>query len=202
MSVLWCCLTLLPGGLTPLQIVERSKNIIGWSLFDRDPVDTFEFGRCTLVGDAAHPMLPHGSQGIVTVLVSHATANALFEQPANVASVGFSTCLTQWLGLLRNGILLSNRTLLNNGGICLLSNRCLSNTLCIVCYQLNEQTAEGSGWAEPLSAITLLQAEGYGSAELNMHCTFIPGLWDGELLEHSTEDLIGSVLCRRDTGHP
>ncbi|CAK9021577.1 5-methylphenazine-1-carboxylate 1-monooxygenase [Durusdinium trenchii] len=51
------------AGLTPLQMAERTEKIIGWSLFDRDPLKSFDFGNVTLLGDAAHPLLPYGSQG-------------------------------------------------------------------------------------------------------------------------------------------
>ena len=34
-----------------------------FALFDRDPVKQWTFGPVTLVGDAAHPLLPFGSQG-------------------------------------------------------------------------------------------------------------------------------------------
>ena len=32
-------------------------------MVDRDPVDTWTTGRLTLLGDAAHPMYPIGSNG-------------------------------------------------------------------------------------------------------------------------------------------
>ena len=37
-------------------------DIYEFPLVDRDPVDGWSFGRVTLVGDAAHPMQPIGSQ--------------------------------------------------------------------------------------------------------------------------------------------
>jgi salicylate hydroxylase len=43
-----------------LALIDRipSGAIYKWPLFDRDPVSKWTFGRVTLLGDAAHPMLP------------------------------------------------------------------------------------------------------------------------------------------------
>jgi len=43
-----------------LALIDRipSSAIYKWPLFDRDPVSKWTFGRVTLLGDAAHPMLP------------------------------------------------------------------------------------------------------------------------------------------------
>jgi 2-polyprenyl-6-methoxyphenol hydroxylase-like FAD-dependent oxidoreductase len=57
------------GGLTPLQIAQKTEKIIGWALFDRDPLDSFDFGTVTLLGDAAHPLLPYGSQGATQAIM-------------------------------------------------------------------------------------------------------------------------------------
>ena len=43
-------------------LIEQSPDIFEFPLVDRDPVSTWACGRVTLIGDAAHPMQPIGSQ--------------------------------------------------------------------------------------------------------------------------------------------
>lgn len=57
------------GGATPLQIAQKTEKIIGWALFDRDPLESFDFGTVTLLGDSAHPLLPFGSQGATQAIM-------------------------------------------------------------------------------------------------------------------------------------
>ena len=45
------------------SILEAAPEITCFALYDRDPVTQWTFGPVTLVGDAAHPLLPFGSQG-------------------------------------------------------------------------------------------------------------------------------------------
>jgi 2-polyprenyl-6-methoxyphenol hydroxylase-like FAD-dependent oxidoreductase len=61
-------------------LVEQSHDIYEFPLVDRDPVPAWSFGCVTLLGDAAHPMQPIGSQaGSQAILDARALSRALVE---------------------------------------------------------------------------------------------------------------------------
>jgi 2-polyprenyl-6-methoxyphenol hydroxylase-like FAD-dependent oxidoreductase len=45
------------------QLIRDADQILEYPMVDKDPIDTWTFGRVTLAGDAAHPMYPRGSNG-------------------------------------------------------------------------------------------------------------------------------------------
>ncbi|KAL4999804.1 hypothetical protein BDV10DRAFT_200475 [Aspergillus recurvatus] len=61
-----------------LKIIRKATNIKRWPLLYRDPVSTLSRGRLVLIGDAAHPMLPHQGQGGAQAIEDGAALGEIF----------------------------------------------------------------------------------------------------------------------------
>ncbi len=49
--------------IDPVKLIEATEEFYEYPMCDRDPLKQWSFGRVTLLGDAAHPMYPVGSNG-------------------------------------------------------------------------------------------------------------------------------------------
>jgi len=65
-------------------MIRRAQAIYQYPMVDRDPLPTWSFGRVTLLGDAAHPMFPVGSNGASQAIID---ARVLARELALQASV-------------------------------------------------------------------------------------------------------------------
>jgi 5-methylphenazine-1-carboxylate 1-monooxygenase len=54
-------------------LIAGAAQILEYPMVDRDPVAQWTFGRVTLLGDAAHPMYPRGSNGSAQALIDGRT---------------------------------------------------------------------------------------------------------------------------------
>jgi 2-polyprenyl-6-methoxyphenol hydroxylase-like FAD-dependent oxidoreductase len=54
-------------------LIRGAAQILEYPMVDRDPVAQWTFGRVTLLGDAAHPMYPRGSNGSAQALIDGRT---------------------------------------------------------------------------------------------------------------------------------
>lgn len=66
------------------KLFSRADNVFKWGLFDRDPMPAWTKGRLTLLGDAAHPMLPFLSQGAAMAIEDGFVLAGALSDTANV----------------------------------------------------------------------------------------------------------------------
>ena len=72
------------GFVDPVKLIETTGTFYEYPCCDRDPLPRWSFGRITLLGDAAHPMYPVGSNGASQAILD---ARALARHLAAAASV-------------------------------------------------------------------------------------------------------------------
>ncbi|MSQ72439.1 MAG: flavin-dependent oxidoreductase [Betaproteobacteria bacterium] len=65
------------------DMVSRADQILEYPMVDKDPVAKWTFGRVTLMGDAAHPMYPRGSNGAAQGAIDARTLAELLLQSAD-----------------------------------------------------------------------------------------------------------------------
>ncbi|GAB3062347.1 flavin-dependent oxidoreductase [Virgibacillus ainsalahensis] len=70
------------GWLDVPRLIEETEAVYEFPMVDRDPLPAWTFGRVTLLGDAAHPMYPIGSNGASqAILDADALGQAIMEEP-------------------------------------------------------------------------------------------------------------------------
>jgi len=62
------------------DMISKADQILEYPMVDKDPVPRWTFGRVTLMGDAAHPMYPRGSNGAAQAAVDARTLAELLAQ--------------------------------------------------------------------------------------------------------------------------
>lgn len=75
------------------RLIAALDEVRRWALHDRDPITGWRSKRVTLVGDAAHPMLPFMAQGANQAIED---AFALAKCLGAVARTGIPACLTRY----------------------------------------------------------------------------------------------------------
>jgi len=69
------------------SLLERAGDCFKWGLFDRDPLTTWSAQHITLLGDAAHPMLPFLGQGTAMAMEdAYVLARELSRSPDDVGA--------------------------------------------------------------------------------------------------------------------
>ena len=70
-----------------LTLIDSSERYYKWALYDRDPLESWGRGRVTLLGDAAHPMLPYLGQGACMAVEDGCIlAESIARQPGDPAA--------------------------------------------------------------------------------------------------------------------
>ena len=69
------------------EFLRRSEVVLEYPMVDKDPLPRWSFGRLTLLGDAAHPMYPRGSNGAgQAILDARALADCLAAAPGDAVA--------------------------------------------------------------------------------------------------------------------
>jgi 5-methylphenazine-1-carboxylate 1-monooxygenase len=76
------------GWLDVPALIRAADSVLEFPMVDQDPLPRWSFGRVTLLGDAAHPMVPRGSNGAgQAILDARALTSALLENADSVAAL-------------------------------------------------------------------------------------------------------------------
>ena len=73
------------------QLIELPKSWKRWATADREPIDTWTFGRVTLLGDAAHPTTQYMAQGACMAMEDAVTLGEALRVHDNDIAKAFDT---------------------------------------------------------------------------------------------------------------
>jgi 2-polyprenyl-6-methoxyphenol hydroxylase-like FAD-dependent oxidoreductase len=63
--------------------IRAADSVLEFPMVDQDPLPRWSFGRITLLGDAAHPMVPRGSNGAGQAILDARALTAALRENAN-----------------------------------------------------------------------------------------------------------------------
>jgi len=70
------------------ELMAKTKEVFEFPVYDRDPLSQWTFGRVSLIGDAAHPLIPVSSSGAVHAIIDgRALAYALAKNTDPIAGL-------------------------------------------------------------------------------------------------------------------
>jgi 5-methylphenazine-1-carboxylate 1-monooxygenase len=72
--------------IDPVAVIRATANVYEYPMCDRDPLPRWSFGRVTLLGDAAHPMYPVGSNGASQAILDARCVASLLAETTDVVS--------------------------------------------------------------------------------------------------------------------
>jgi 5-methylphenazine-1-carboxylate 1-monooxygenase len=68
----------------PVDVIQATEEFYEYPMCDRDPLPRWSFGRVTLLGDAAHPMYPVGSNGASQAIIDASCVAPLLAETKDV----------------------------------------------------------------------------------------------------------------------
>lgn len=77
------------------ELVAAARDVRRWALYDRAPLERWSTARTTLLGDAAHPMLPHHGQG-ANQAIEDGVALAICLDEAEPGAAGTAAALARY----------------------------------------------------------------------------------------------------------
>src|SRR5919202_4267712 len=90
-------------------LIRGADAILEFPMVDQDPLPRWSFGRVTLLGDAAHPMVPRGSNGAGQAILDAETLPLCLAEAGGDVAAGLKAYEDQRLGPTSQ-IVLTNRT--------------------------------------------------------------------------------------------